>query len=658
MAFTDLAPAGVLGWLQLLFGTTVLLLPGLAAAARVAPRWRLRWVLAPVLSLTILMLTAILGGFFLDLPLTPAVTLTSAVAWAAILQRRRLRRWMRRILAMPQRDDEDDEEDEDVQGAGPPSVPVLASAGGPGTRSPVVAGDRVTRREWLALAGAMALLILIHSMPHLPGPPNQPLAPDNAWAAPPALLGRAWGALTTGSDFPYPIHADEHIHIARAAAADREATPFAGDPYTGAPGNAGLFDLQGEVHERGFWVTLAQLHQATGLSFSAIARFLPALWGAYVGLLVWALMRPAPGAVLSACFVAILPTTALFMGIGYLVPIAFGLPWILATVAVCLHAGGLTRVLLPFALITAAFFTHLVAGGLCILAGVLACIVRPGRWTQRLTGSVLLLLPLAWTWPAIREEVRLNLTATELPPTPEAITAAGWLTLALAAFGAILAFARWRAPLAAHRALAATGAVLLSTMLLALANGHTSLALYFRPLHMYLVCAAALAGFGLGSIAVGAKVVLRRLSLAASGAARRALPMVVGGLVAMAGLGFALPVTVQSHMADGHYRIYDAESWADLAALDAAGPARGDIFLADPWRAPLMNAATGALPHTVLYPGGGPFNGGDFEHYENSAGAEPAWFAERDITWVVATAPPNATIVAQPGPRVFHIDPA
>jgi hypothetical protein len=175
---------------------------------------------------------------------------------------------------------------------------------------------------------------------------------------------------------------------------------------------------------------------------------------------------------------------------------------------------------------------------------------------------------------------------------------------------------------------------------------------------MYLVCAAALAGFGLGSLAVGAKLLLRRLPAPTSATARRALPVLVGGLVATAGLLFAIPVTVHSHMSDGHYRIYDAESWGDLAALDAAGPAQGDIFLADPWRAPLMNAATGALPHTVLYPGGGPFNGGDFEHYENTGGAEPAWFAERDITWVVATAPPNATIVAHPGPHVFHIDPS
>lgn len=75
---------------QLAWGAAVFLLPGLAAADRLLPDEPLRWLLAPVLSFTLLPVTAIVAGFVLGLPLTPAATALWAVGWSLVLAAPRL----------------------------------------------------------------------------------------------------------------------------------------------------------------------------------------------------------------------------------------------------------------------------------------------------------------------------------------------------------------------------------------------------------------------------------------------------------------------------------------------------------------------------------------------------------------------------------------
>ncbi len=87
------------GWLRLAFGLAVFLAPGVAAADRIWPGSPLRFVLAPVLSFTLLPLAAIVLGFGLGVPVTPAATLAIALGLAAAFGARRIRSWLPRSRA-------------------------------------------------------------------------------------------------------------------------------------------------------------------------------------------------------------------------------------------------------------------------------------------------------------------------------------------------------------------------------------------------------------------------------------------------------------------------------------------------------------------------------------------------------------------------------
>lgn len=84
-----IATAG--GWIRLLVGTVVLLLPGLALADRVFPDRRLPLLLAPVFSLTLLPLAAILLDALVGVPVTAATTALLALALAVMIGAPRLR---------------------------------------------------------------------------------------------------------------------------------------------------------------------------------------------------------------------------------------------------------------------------------------------------------------------------------------------------------------------------------------------------------------------------------------------------------------------------------------------------------------------------------------------------------------------------------------
>ncbi|HEX2066500.1 MAG TPA: hypothetical protein VHI93_06785 [Candidatus Thermoplasmatota archaeon] len=79
------------GWLRALGGLVLLGLPGAAAADRWLAGVPLRFVWAPVLSLTLMPLAAMLLHFAVEVPVTPATTAAIAATLALALGWPRLR---------------------------------------------------------------------------------------------------------------------------------------------------------------------------------------------------------------------------------------------------------------------------------------------------------------------------------------------------------------------------------------------------------------------------------------------------------------------------------------------------------------------------------------------------------------------------------------
>lgn len=596
----------IVEWPRFLVGAFLFLLPGLAAADRLV-QGGTRFILAPVLSFTLLPIAGILLSFATPWRATAGSTALLAVLLAALCASRRIadaletaperRPGSQRVL--PQ---------EDANGA--PQSPT--------TTSPA---SRTYRALAFVAVVAVALFAgLVHAVPHMPEPGSL-VTPFNAL---PELAGRTLQAWETGP-YLYPVHVDEHMHLAHSAFIVRNGT--LADPYTGERFDVGIFSLRGDVHERGFHMGFAQLSLLTGASLPLLYLFGPAAWASLLALLVWGLMRPHPGAIASAALVAILPTSTLFLGASFLVPIAFGLAWVLATAWFMLRSKGGPRIVALLLVVTGAFFIHLVAGAACLVMAACAAAVLELPWRFRVGLAATALVPLAWVGPAIADEVlgELGQPAAHSLGQPF-FTAIGWPAWILFVAGAAAAITLRR-----HRpllAVSAFGIAVATVVAGALLTGHTSLALYYRSSHLLFLAAAILAGHAIG--------------LCAHALARWHVPRAAAALLAVLLLVVAASPGVASHLEEPYYRVHDDASWAAARTLAAADPGPEEVFLSEPWRAMLYNAVSGATPYTVLYPGSPPARGGDWAFYLRSGGASAAWLEDRQITYVVASVPPQA----------------
>lgn len=603
---TDLGITDFASWLQLAGGLLLLLAPGVAAVDRFLGLRDRGWMFAPVFSLTLLPLTAILLDLVLQAPVTPLSTALYAVGWTLLLE------WPRRRQVL----------------AGMRSL----------ARSRRIAWRPKVGRKTLARAGLVLLVLggvaVVQSLPHLPG------EDASAWSAYPRLAIRVADGLA-GGDYPYPVHVDEHYHLSRQAAIERERHIDIVDPYTGERYPSPLFSVQGFRDERGFDLALVQVHQLTGLGLATQARFLPAIEAALLAGTLYAALSPAPGALASAALVSIVPTTVRFLGPGFLVPSAFALPWIVTVMHVSLRATGGKRLAALALLETAAFFLHLVIGTLVLATAAGASLVRPGRWIDRLTLAAVCFLPLLWIGPLVTDQVTDAVAAEHDLPFQPAILAAGGLLVLLAALaGGALAFLRPDDRLRPHRVLAGLGLAVTASLFISIELGHRSDATYSRLLPTFFVCVAALAGLALAALADQAR--------------RWRHPAAVPSALAFLVLIVAAPA-VGEQLSTPYYRIFDEASWQDARILESAGLGPEQVLLSDPWLAPVYNMASGALVHTVLIPGNAPERGADWAHYLSSGGANATWLAQRSIDVVVAPMPPNAPHVALGG-NVYRLN--
>ncbi|HUR26425.1 MAG TPA: hypothetical protein VM327_10475 [Candidatus Thermoplasmatota archaeon] len=475
------------------------------------------------------------------------------------------------------------------------------------------------------LVAVLPLVWVVHSLPHLPG--DVAASPMEV----PGELASRGADLIQGDDLPYPVHVDEHYHLAQMAEIDRSGHVDINDPYTGAPSDLGLFTVSGMRTERGWEIGLVQLSQLTDVSLPTLSHFLPAIWTTYLAFVVWVALRPAPGALASAAFVVLIPTTVRFLGPGFLIPSSFGLPWIIAVLFVAIRARGPGRFIALLLLITGAFFIHMVPGVLALVAGLTAALVQPGKWRDRVALAASVALPLVWIVPAIRSDAVAAVTSEhDLPFEPGIFHAAGWPVLGLAIIGTAVAFYRRIPQTVPHRVLLGLCLGTSLTMAWSIDAGHASDATYSRLVQPFFLSLGCLAGLGVGAVAVYmAGIPFRGLATAGI------------FLAVIVAAGAALH-PLQTRLNEPYYRLYDAPSWQAAEDFAASGAGQDDVFLSHPWQAPMYNAVSGARPWTVLRPGSPPERGEDYDYYIASGGANATWLKERDISWVLAPVPPNA----------------
>ncbi|HLE97753.1 MAG TPA: hypothetical protein VI997_10320, partial [Candidatus Thermoplasmatota archaeon] len=388
--------------------------------------------------------------------------------------------------------------------------------------------------------------------------------------------------------------------------------------------------LRASVHERLFPVLLAEVHLLTGVAWLDILQYGPALVSGFLAFSVYALLRPSPTAVPATFLVALVPSTARFLGPAYLVPSAVALASLPAVLILVLDEGRARRGRLALAggLTLAAFFLHLVVGAVVALALGLALVTTKAarsEWAIALSGVAALAVVALVATPqelVLLASKEVDRAALELDAS--LFDRLGRAGLALWALGAaIVVWRPERAGSPAVEVFAGLSVALLGLVAWTIAVAPTAYVTYDRLHAPFFLAAGVVVADLVVRLARGAAALVGRVQPRARGALAGA-----GAAVVVLGL---LTAGLTAQFDEDHGRILHDDDWKRILWMrDNLGPEHR-VFLSDPYLAGAVAATTGMRP-AALHTAGVPVA----DRYD-AADRSGTWLLERGISVVVGT---------------------
>lgn len=499
------------------------------------------------------------------------------------------------------------------------------------------------RQDWSAWLLPFALVVvgLVAYLPHLD------LAEPALAQTHDGLVGAAKGYYEWASgvrdDYEYTLHVDENHHWAQMAQLQRQDSIRHDEPYTGRS-PAGVFQLKGGIHEKGFHISLAQFQDVSGIGWPVLFRFLPTAFSVMTAWALWAFLSPWKGVPLAALFVALLPTTPRFIGPAFLVPIGASLAWL--PLVGLLARDTFEHRRMPFLLVFAiawSFFLHFIAG-----FGALLLVASMLPWVRhrRLAGILILssLVPVLWLIKNFLEEIAREAERTASLPLDRTIFDHLGTPFLLCWIVGLFALAL-KQPRRARAELNGLAVASLVVFLMIGINLEFSLRNYFlyeRWHQPFLLFAAAPAAYGILSV-------VSALWHAKMG---RHVAVPVAAFLLLAAPVIALDRGVDGHLEQRYYHVLEAR---DFEAIQWAQQNLGDeytTFLGDPVKAPIVNAMTGRRPIAVLYPGTPPVGDIEYAIFRQGGFADGPFLVEIGATWILDAQPATAPEYERIGPDI------
>jgi hypothetical protein len=119
---------------------------------------------------------------------------------------------------------------------------------------------------------------------------------------------------------------------------------------------------------------------------------------------------------------------------------------------------------------------------------------------------------------------------------------------------------------------------------------------------------------------------------------RRAAPALGVGLAVLLA-GTAASAGIDDHLDQEYYHVINDGDWERFTWIRDNVGDEHEVFLAHPWKAPILSAMTGKDPHAYLQPGNPPVNGGDYRDFARTGGSMEL-FVMNDITLVTSPQKP------------------
>jgi len=397
-------------------------------------------------------------------------------------------------------------------------------------------------------------------------------------------------------DYPYPLHVDEWVHLARSRAMLQSSSVIITDPFLGTS----TLSLSDNL-EAGFQLFWAVFHSVSGISWMDIFRFFPGIIFMVTVFSVFIAARKEGFGLEAAFFACLIPTTVGVLGPAFLAPASLGLLFTPLIIFLVFNFRTVWSYILIFILTVFLLSTHAPSAiyPIIILFPYILLNLK-GDFKHSLLTTLSLLLPFFIIFPWIFRLVKStagNLFAqtdlSEFVQLPRVIQEYGYLPLSLCLLGIfLLVFKGGKKEL---------GLVLgLLTMLLMLVSYYTFhygvWIMYERGLTFMLLVAGIVAGAGLAWI--------KNIALPESLSQRINIPLItrnIGKPVYLVLIGLILAITIPVRLDTRYYHMIDEEDYRAFTWIEENVDPGYRKALVDPWKATAFSAITGKPAYTRVH---------------------------------------------------------
>lgn len=443
----------------------------------------------------------------------------------------------------------------------------------------------------------------------------------------------------------FPTHLDEYYHWGTARSVQRTGLAEGPDGFSASAAelpDMAIADLQ--IHQRGFHTFLAVLQGVAGLDWLPLLQFFPLGVAMFLSLVVYVLAQRWHAGVASVLWLAAVPSTLRFLGPGYVVPIAFAIPFVF--LVIWLLTMDKTRAWPIIGIVLAMLWTVHAMGALLATAITVTYVMSRGRDLRLL---LLVAVPLLLAAPFYASDLMGPvLREASLPPEADAIRIAGIPLFAAAALGAAwLASRQGPSTRAAGVALGAAVVTLLALVVLRNMRDWDPYRLYDRAVTTLLPLLALLAGAGV--MAVHAALV----HVASRWVTRRRLVAVLLVVLLAGEFAFVASATSDAGILPRYHVLSESTyaSYSEAAVL--LGPAH--TALVDGPDTMAWTALTGQPTLYVWDPGaaGPPV---EISSFFEAGASDTVFLIENDVSVVVTPQEVRNPDLREIAPRVYLLD--
>jgi hypothetical protein len=402
----------------------------------------------------------------------------------------------------------------------------------------------------------------------------------------PVLILAFYVAFIPHLNYPYPIHADEWMHMAYSKALMQAGSISFADPFYG---QGMVTNANSEASFHIFWGIFQQI---TNISWLTIFRYFPSIIFVITVLSVYVLTRREGFGWEAAFFTCLIPTSRGILGPAFLVPMATGLLFIPLCLFLAFNFKSWPCYLLLFLFTCLLLSMHPpTAIGLVIILIPYILLNLKGNFRHSLGITLALAIPFVATLPLTFKKLlpTAKLLLTQQLPTPwvnlpPLLQAYGYLPILLAFAGIIfLAMKGGKKNFGL-----VFGLLALLLMLILFFRFHYGLPnFYERGLTLMLLMLGIIAGAGLQWIR---KI---RLSIKSTGEHRAFAPANLGNIFCIFLVGLILAVSIPSRLNTSYYHMIDDEDYRAFVWIRDNIDSSYEVALVDPWKATAFTAITG-----------------------------------------------------------------